>query len=103
MVLSDLNLASAILAASPHSVLAGPYHRAGGIILDAMHALSGPPDLSRAILERYRVDYLVICPPSGERRDGSLAQLLLEEHPPAWLRPLPLPGLDPVRAFAVTR
>src|SRR5690606_11489730 len=73
----------AVLALSAHEVVAGPYHRAGDAILDAISMMRLPPAEARAVLLRRGVDYVAICATSREtglarRRapDGLLAALV---------------------------
>ncbi len=93
-VLSTVFYGPNILAMSGHTVVAGPYHRGEAAILDTVRAMNGTPTAARAIVERRRIDYIVICPTSAETRDtipeapdGLLARLVRGDKIP-WLRPV---------------
>ena len=95
LVLSPLFYGSTVLMISDHSVVAGPYHRNGQAILDAINAMQRPPDGAKAIIDARGVDYVAICSVSQESAiaehkasDGLLAQLLAGETP-RWLQPVP--------------
>jgi hypothetical protein len=94
LVLSPVFYGSSVLNISNHSVVAGPYHRIGAAILDSIHAMRGPPDAAREIVERRNVAYIAICSTSREAAlttnhasDGLLAALLAGRAP-AWLEPV---------------
>ena len=94
-VLAPVFYGPAVLMLSPHSVVAGPYHRAGRAILDAIHATHRPPAEARAIIAARQVDYVAICATSRESAiaakkapDGLLAALL-SGAAPAWLASVP--------------
>ena len=74
-VFSPLFYGPAVLAISPHSALAGPYHRAEGPILDTVRVAAGDAQSARALVRRHGIDYVVICPTSRE------ALLLYQEQP----------------------
>ncbi|MGH6924787.1 MAG: hypothetical protein ACRED5_13715 [Propylenella sp.] len=107
-VLAPLFYGPAVLMLSPHSVVAGPYHRAGRAILDTIHATHRPPAEARKIIERRGVDYLAICSTSRESAiaakkapDGLLAALL-SGTAPAWLTPVAAEGETMLRLWRVT-
>ncbi len=66
LVLSPLFYGSTVLMISDHSVVAGPYHRNGQAILDAINAMQRPPDGAKAIIDARGVDYVAICSVSQE-------------------------------------
>jgi hypothetical protein len=95
LVLAPLFYGPAVLKLSPHSVVAGPYHRAGQAIFDVIQAINGPPAEARAVINARKVDYVAICSTSqestvvaGKAPDGLLARLL-SRAAPAWLLPVP--------------
>ena len=62
-----------------------------------------------ATVERYRVDYLLICPNLSESTiyrseapNGFYVQLMRGKVP-AWLQPVPLPANSPYRMWRVVR
>jgi hypothetical protein len=92
-VAASVDLGAFILATTPHSVLAAPYHRDRDGILDAIALLSGSDDIARDIIQRRHIDYVVSCPPRETQAgidggaDGLEARLARGERP-AWLESL---------------
>jgi hypothetical protein len=97
IVLNEVDLGPFILAATPHSVLAGPYHRADWGILAADAALAAPPGRDEAAVRRLHADYVVDCrnsawmPRRQEIGPQSLQVRLDRGRAPAWLEPLSRP------------
>jgi len=94
LVLTPLFYGSTVLMLSDHSVVAGPYHRNGQAILDAINAMERPPAEAKAIIDVRGVDYVAICSVSKESAvaeykapEGLLSELLAG-RPPNWLRPV---------------
>ncbi len=107
LTLAPVFYGPAVLMLSEHSVVAGPYHRAGGAILDAIHATHRAPAEARAILKSRHVDYIAICSTSRESAiaadeapEGLLAALL-SDAAPAWLEPVPGPEGVKLRLWRV--
>jgi hypothetical protein len=106
MVANELEWGPYLLAYTPHSVLAGPYHRISASILIADQAFALPPPQAREVLAAAGVDYVVTCGVQGpfSLAHGQTATSLwgrLQEHDvPDWLTPMP--GLDG-HPFAVYR
>ncbi|HET7083331.1 MAG TPA: hypothetical protein VFI23_01060 [Rhizomicrobium sp.] len=79
----------AILAYTPDSAIAGPYHRDAAGILDTYEIFAGKNP--RAVLARRGVDYLMTCrgaPDWGFYRDkGGLVAALAKGQMPDWLTP----------------
>ena len=87
-----------MLALTPQSVLAAPYHRnniGNRAMLEAM--LATPTD-ARKILASHHVTYVMTCPSLTEtaalaaRAPDDLAAALLSGHVPDWLKLLPKAG-----------
>lgn len=80
----------AILAYTPHSAVAGPYHRDAAGILDSYEIFAGKNP--RAVLERRRIDYVMACrgAPDWEfyRQQGGLVSELAAGQRPSWLVPV---------------
>jgi hypothetical protein len=98
---------SYVLAFTPHSVLAAPYHtRLGAAILAANAAFGLPPPQARSVVAAVAADYLVTCGPQGpvgltdQQTEASLWARLKAGEVPDWLEPMP--GLDG-HPFAVYR
>lgn len=91
LVLGNIAFGPLILAETPHSVLAAPYHRNTAGILDAVAALTGTPAEAEAIVRRRGVAYLALCITSNEmaeRRAANPANLfdaLKRGEPVPWL------------------
>jgi hypothetical protein len=104
LIATDIDHGPFLLALTPHSVLAAPYHRLSGGIVAAHQALASPPDEARRVLRDTRTDYLATCGKgtlrglSPAQRDASLFGRLQAGAIPDWLEPLPLAG-----PFAVYR
>jgi hypothetical protein len=104
LVVGDVRYGPYILALTPHSVLAAPYHRLSAAIVANQQALAAPADEAREALVNLRADYVVTCgprPPTGLRdadRSASLWGRLQTGDIPSWLEPALAGG-----AFAVYR
>jgi hypothetical protein len=91
LVLTDIDYGPALLALTPHAVLAAPYHRLSPGILMAHRALSAPPQAARALVAASRADYVMTCGPRGPvglsdaERSASLWGRLQAGAVPDWL------------------
>ncbi|MGQ0587996.1 MAG: AcrB/AcrD/AcrF family protein [Sphingosinicella sp.] len=108
-VLTFLDLGPRLIAVTPHNAIAGPYHRNVTQIVDLMRAWRGDAANARATVERYRVDYVLICPNLSESTiyraeapRGFYVQLTRGQVP-AWLERVPLPENSPYRMWRVVR
>jgi hypothetical protein len=94
LVVTDISYGPYLLALTPHSVMAAPYHRLGPGIVAAHRALALPPEEARGILKGAGVNYVMICglrPPDGllePARGRSLWGRLQAGAVPDWLAPL---------------
>lgn len=101
-IMTLANLGPAILKFTPHSIIAGNYHRNGGGILAGIDTFEGDIDTARRIVSQTKADYVVVCPGNNETLidtnrapDGFSAQLVRGAIP-QWLQkidtgtPLPL-------------
>jgi hypothetical protein len=104
LVATDVSYGPFLLALTPHSVLAGPYHHLSRGIILAHRSLAAPPDEARQVLAQNHVDYVAICgprPPDGlaePERSRSLWAQLRTGAVPDWLEPV---GVAPGQAFAI--
>jgi hypothetical protein len=98
VLMAPIDMGSDILAQTPHSVLAAPYHRnnhGNRALVDAMMA---DPVAAREIVEASGADYLVFCPAMPEleiyaaESPHGLAADLLAGSAPDWLAPAPIAG-----------
>ncbi|MBX3561012.1 MAG: AcrB/AcrD/AcrF family protein [Sphingomonas sp.] len=108
IVLTFVDLGPRLIAVTHHDALAGPYHRNSRAIIDVMRAWRGDDANARATIERYRVDYVLICPNLSESTvyraeapAGFYARLARGEAP-GWLIPVPLPENSPYKMWRVT-
>jgi hypothetical protein len=109
MVLTFVDLGPRLITVTHHNAITGPYHRNAEQIIDVMHAWRGDEANARRTVERYHVDYLLICPNLSESTiyrseapRGFYAQLV-QGKVPAWLTPVQLPGNSPYRMWRVIR
>ena len=105
-VATDISHGPFLLALTPHSVLAGPYHHLSKSIVANHRSLAEPPEQARALLAANKVTYVMICgprPPDGlaePERSLSLWGKLRAGTVPDWLEPV---GVKAGQAFAVYR
>jgi hypothetical protein len=105
LVVADVSLGPFLVALTPHSVMAAPYHRLGMGIVTSHAAMASPPDAARRILASARAAYVMVCgprPPDGlseAERDISLWGRLRAGAAPDWLEPLA--GTEPFTVYRV--
>jgi hypothetical protein len=95
LIVTDIDYGPFVLALTPHSVLAAPYHRASYGIVTNYRALIAPPDEAREILRRAHATYVMICTlrplkelPDAERQRSLWGQLQAGITP-NWLERMP--------------
>lgn len=104
LVVADVSFGPFLLALTPHSAMAAPYHRLGPGIVASHRALASPPEEAHGILKQYKADYVMVCgprPPDGltePARHRSLWGMLQAGRAPDWLERIPDTG-----PFAVYR
>lgn len=95
VVANELEWGSFLLAWTPHSALAAPYHRMSSNIVSWNRIFAGPPDQARRILREIGADYVAICGPNGpvprdpRQRSASLLGQLRAGNVPDWLESVP--------------
>ena len=95
LVVADISFGPFLLALTPHSAMAAPYHRLSTGITTAHRALSAPPEEAREMLQRARASYVMVCgprPPDGLAEPGrsqSLWARLQAGAVPDWLERVP--------------
>jgi hypothetical protein len=98
LVLAPIDAGSHLLALTPHSVLAAPYHRDNHGVRAALDAFLAEPQAAREILRANHVTYVMTCPGLTEtaalakRAPHGLAAMLVRGETPDWLRALPRGG-----------
>jgi hypothetical protein len=108
-VLTHVDLGPRLIAVTHHDAIIGPYHRNAQQIIDVMRAFRGDAENARRTVDRYRVDYVLICPNLSESTiyraeapQGFYVQLTRGQVP-AWLDPVRLPDDSPYRMWRVVR
>lgn len=102
-LLAPLDLGAYALAATPHAVLAAPYHRNNRGNRAMYDFFLGQPAQSEAIAREWGIDYVAFCPDDLDRfareaRDPrSLAASLRAGSVPDWL--VPIDGGDAPRTY----
>jgi MFS family permease len=109
MVFTFVDLGPRLITVTHHDAVTGPYHRNGEQIGDVMKAFRGDAEQAHAIIDKYRSDYLLICPNMStatifrsEAPKGFYVQLV-KGQVPAWLAPVALPKDSPFRMWRVKR
>lgn len=94
LIVTDVFHGAHILALTPHSVLAAPYHRLSEGTVLAHRILAGSPDEARDVVRQAGVTYIALCgprPPDGlseEQRKQGLWAYLEAGAVPDWLDPI---------------
>jgi hypothetical protein len=106
-VFTFVDLSPRLIVLTPHSAIAGPYHRNGDAILAVHRAFRETPEQAEKIVRSYASDYVLICPQSSEstiykaeRPKGLYAQLE-KGVVPNWLTPVTLPNGSPYKMWEV--
>jgi hypothetical protein len=107
LVVADIDYGPFLLALTPHSVLAAPYHRLSAGIIDAHRIFASPPEEARRIAALVGATYVVVCGsrlpsdlPQAERA-ASLWGRLQAGAVPDWLAAEPGPADQPFRIYRV--
>lgn len=93
---TPLDITPAILAGTPHRMIAGGYHRNDAGIHDVIMLFMGSDSQAREILARRHVDYVVFCPHTPEsiwwahHGPNGLSAKLNAAQAPDWLAPVDL-------------
>jgi hypothetical protein len=108
VVLTMVDLGPRLITVTPHSALAGPYHRNGRQIIDVMMAWRGDAKNALATIRHYHVNYVLICPNLSEttiyrsEAPAGFYSQLVAGRVPAWLAPIRLPAGSPYQMWRVT-
>jgi hypothetical protein len=105
-ILTFIDLGPRLIAVTPHSAVAGPYHRAGDAILDVQHSFrAADPEVAHEVMRRHHATLLLLCPGlsestvySSEAPVGFYMQLFRGKVPD-WLEPVPLPAKSPFKLW----
>ena len=106
-VLTFLDLGPRLVTVTHHDAIAGPYHRNSRQIIDLMRAWRGDSANALRTVQRYRIDYVLVCPNLSESTiyraeapRGFYSQLA-RGRVPDWLEPVQLPQGSPYRMWRV--
>lgn len=106
LTVAEVDLGGFIVAATPSSALASPYHRAAWGMLQATSALSSPEESARKRLGALGATYVLDCPAHAYKWTPwpaeSLQRRLDRGQPPPWLQPLSQPH-DAIAVYKVLR
>jgi hypothetical protein len=107
LALAEIDAGPFLLAFTPHSVVAAPYHRNNRGNLFSLDVFTTGPDRAEALVRGSGARWLFLCPASGgfvkdfiDRAPDGLAARLIQNRPPAWLKATPLAG-TPYLVFEV--
>lgn len=109
IVLTFVDLGPRLITVTPHDAIAGPYHRNSQDIIDVMQAFRGTADYAHAIVEKHRVDYVLICPGMSEstiyasEAPAGFYMQLVRGKVPSWLQPVDLPKVSPFKMWRVVK
>jgi hypothetical protein len=102
LIAADIDYGSHLLALTPHTVLAAPYHRLSAGIVTVHQIFSSPPGPAREIPARNRVTYVMSCArPDARPSKGqaSLGRRLRAGEVPAWLEPVLVTERQPISVY----
>jgi hypothetical protein len=87
VAVNELEWGPYVLAWSPHSVLAAPYHRIPEGIVASYRIFNSPPDQAHQDVDKQRVDYLFVCGDAEAKQvSGSLVERVQAGAVPDWLK-----------------
>jgi hypothetical protein len=105
LIVTDVDYGPFVLALTPHSVLAAPYHRLSYGIVASHRAFASPPDQAREILRQAQATYVMTCGARAPRdlsetdNQRSLWTQLKGGNVPNWLEPMA--GTGPFGIFRI--
>ena len=105
LVIGPLDLGPAILANTPHSIVAAPYHRADKAIRFNQELMDGPAAaVDPARLVGRGINYVVTCTAyAGHVKAASLHAALLAGSVDGWLRRVPTADGDIIKIWRMAR
>ncbi|PCI04061.1 MAG: hypothetical protein COB78_06900 [Hyphomicrobiales bacterium] len=107
IVMTDLYSATTVLVHSPHTVISGPYHRNERGILDVLDFFGPDIKISKALADKYKLNYVSFCMNSVERMlqvypNAQMAARIKKGDLPDWLEEVS-PKDSPVKVLKVLR
>ncbi len=107
---APLDIGPSVLLSTHHSVIASSHHRAQEAMRDVIEGFVLPPEKSKALIDHYGADYVVVCtdlvePGNLIKMGGetSLMARLEMGDPPDWLSPVEIGGPDALKVWKVKR
>lgn len=92
VVMAPIDTGAWAIPATPHRLIAGPYHRNNAGNLAALRFYAGPPREGAAIAAAWRADYLLVCGAMpGAREAGTNAAALAARIPAGWRVAIAMP------------
>lgn len=85
LVFAHLNLGSAILANTPHSIVVAPYHQMTEGFIAFHEIMEGTPAAAYRRIDELGVRYLAMCVPTKVQEANNLPTLLANGEIPEWL------------------
>ena len=98
LVVAEIDLGPFILAYTPSSAMAAPYHRMNWGMLRAREVLSAETEAARDKAKALGVRYVLDCPTHSRNADrigmanNSLQRSIARNETPSWLEPAPTTG-----------
>jgi hypothetical protein len=109
LLFTPMGEAPALIVDSHHRAVGSGYHRNSQVMHDILATWLGDEAHARRTIATHGAAYLFFCPGDSEMRltaslsPGGFAARLNAGSPPAWLRPVAVPGLAAGRLYAITR
>lgn len=106
-IASTFDLSATIISMTHHRVLATAHHRNFQGMKDLIIAFTRPPEVARSVLERRKIDYVVLCPDLNEVRvftklgPGGIVDRLSHGRRLDWLQPVRIDGYPQVGVWRV--
>jgi hypothetical protein len=107
VVATEIDFGAFVLALTPHSAIAAPYHRLSEGIIAAHRIFASPPGDAHSVLARFGAAYVVTCgtyaPPgmSEAERKASLWGRIADGAIPDWLEAVPAQPDEVFRVYRV--
>jgi hypothetical protein len=107
LMVADIDYGPFLLALTPHSVLAAPYHRLSAGIVEAHRIFASPPEAAHRIVTQTHAAYVAVCGPrapsdlSEDQRKASLWGQIQAGRIPDWLAAEPASRGTPFRIYRV--
>jgi hypothetical protein len=104
LAVTDIDYGPFLLALTPHTVLAAPYHRLPAGIVETDRIFASSPEEAHRMLKRVGAKYVMLCgpqPPSDAKAKPTLAGVLDAGIVPDWLAAEPAKAGEPFRVYRV--